>query len=168
MFCQQCGKQNDDTAKFCAHCGAATQEPQEAGTSTRGDEKEASGGFLQGLGSLVIVVVLGYVLWDWGHAFFRSAPQLEFPQGFPTNMVSITDCDWTNRLLYCVVTYNGKSGGIAQYSLAAIGYDENGIKIGDTTFPDAFIGPGQSVKQQFMLDSVDGEITRVFIGPRSG
>ena len=26
MFCQQCGKQIDDSAQFCSHCGAAQQE----------------------------------------------------------------------------------------------------------------------------------------------
>ncbi len=33
MFCNECGQQNKDGAKFCVHCGAALKQPGTTGTS---------------------------------------------------------------------------------------------------------------------------------------
>lgn len=69
MYCPECGKKNEESAKFCTSCGARLRE----GTRSQPSAEKGTGPMIKLLGQLVIGIGLLVLLWG-GFGYFTNQP----------------------------------------------------------------------------------------------
>jgi hypothetical protein len=180
MFCSNCGKKLDQHDKFCGACGTQSAANESTSTpslpnkepledqepvvsSNENANPDGSQSVLPGLFGLI--VFLGISAWLY---LGESVPH-EFSYEVSNKVSKVIDvktckAEKAHSAIYCEVEYKGATGFVTANMIPIVFYDKNGTKLGNRSFPDNYIHPGETVRSILLAHNPLEDVHEVIIG----